>query len=96
MTSVHEFELRIAGFNRKLQFEWEQSRWKVWQLLTPHFKKGRAPQSAQAFCRFPWEMAQNNMDDMQESLERCHVTAAEAAALNALFNKNKKKSVNHG
>ena len=87
MTSVHEFHLRVEGYNRKLQFEWEQSRWKVWQLLTPHFKKGRAPQSAQAFCRFPWEKAQNNMEEMQEALTRSQVTAAETAALNALFNK---------
>lgn len=89
MTSVHEYNLRLEGFDRRLRFEWEQSRWKVWQLLTPHFKKGRAPQSAQAFCRFPWEMAQNNMEDMQEALKRSKVTANEAAALNALFNKKK-------
>lgn len=90
MTSVHEFHLRIEGLNRKHQFEWEQSRWKVWQLLTPHFKRGRAPQSAQAFCRFPWERAENNMDEMQAALQRSAVTANEAAALNALFDKKPK------
>ena len=82
MTTLHEYQLRLEGLDRKRRFEWEQSRWKVWQLLSPHYKRGRAPQTPQSFCRFPW----NNIDSTKEALERSKVSAEEAAALNALFN----------
>lgn len=91
MTTLHEYQLRLEGLDRKRRFEWEQSRWKVWQLLSPHYKRGRAPQTPQSFCRFPWEMAKNNVDSMQEALERSKVSAEEAAALNALFNNQQKQ-----
>lgn len=70
--------------------QWELKRWEVWQLLSPHYKRGRAPQSPQAFCRFPWETAANNPDDIKRALKCSRVTAEEAAALDALFNKKKK------
>ena len=88
MTSLREYQIRLRGLERKQRMAWEHSRWEVWQLLSPHYKRGRAPQTPQAFCRFPWERAENNIEDMQQSLERSRVSAEEAAALNALFNKN--------
>lgn len=83
MTTLHEYRLRLEGFERSRRFEWEQTRWKVWQLMTPHYKKGQAPKTPQAFLRFPWERISEA--DMP-TVEEVHVTKEQSDELNRIFN----------
>jgi len=83
MTTLHEYRLRFEGFDRQRRFEWEQTRWKVWQLMTPHYKKGQAPKTPQAFMRFPWEKMTE--EEVRKHVEDCHVTQEQADELNRIF-----------
>jgi hypothetical protein len=56
--------------------------------MTPHYKKGQAPRSAKAFCRFPWDAsATMTEDEALEVYERSRVSEEEAEALNKHFDK---------
>lgn len=85
-----EYRLRLAGFERREQREWERLRWQTWQLMAPHYKKGQAPRTAKAFCRFPWD-ADLTMTEEEaiEAYERSRVSQEEAEALNRHFDKLK-------
>lgn len=88
LCTYSEYRLRLEGFERKEQREWERLRWQTWQLMTPHYKKGQAPRSAKAFCRFPWDTgASMTEDEALEVYERSRVSEEEAEALNRHFNK---------
>ena len=54
---MREYSLKFDGFERKIRRDYEGMRWAVWQMMMPHFKKGQAPHTPQAFVRFPWEEA---------------------------------------
>ena len=83
LCSVGEYTLRLEGHEQEVRRRWEMLRWQTWQLLTPNFKKGRAPQTPQAFCRFPWERLAGQ--EAEAKLEASRVTEQEAEALNKLF-----------
>ena len=88
LCTYSEYRLRLEGFERKEQREWERLRWQTWQLMTPHYKKGQAPRSAKAFCRFPWDAGVSmTEDEALEVYERSRVSEEEAEALNRHFNK---------
>ena len=73
--------------------EWERMRWMVWQLSIPHFKKGRAPQTAQAFLRFPWE--RQTAEEVEKKVKEGGLTAGQIAELNRImsdYNSRHKKS----
>lgn len=56
--------------------------------MTPHYKKGQAPRSAKAFCRFPWDAgATMTEEEALEIYERSRVSEEEAEALNKHFDK---------
>lgn len=83
-----EYRLRLEGFERKEQREWERLRWQTWQLMTPHYKKGQAPRTARAFCKFPWDAgAVTTEDEAIKMYEMSRVTDEEARALNEHFKK---------
>lgn len=53
MTSVHEFQLRMSGYQEKQQVEWDRSRWMAFSIFSPFVKNG--PKTPKAWVRFPWE-----------------------------------------
>lgn len=90
LCSFSEYRLRLSGFERAEQREWERLRWQTWQLMAPHYKRGQMPRSAKAFCRFPWDKDITNDERLaQRALERSHITEDEITALNAHFDKLK-------
>lgn len=53
MTSMREFELRMAGYREQQQVEWERARWTAFSIFSPFIKNG--PKTPDAWVRFPWE-----------------------------------------
>lgn len=84
LCTYSEYRLRLEGFERKEQQEWERLRWQTWQLMTPHYKKGQAPRTAKAFCKFPWDTQMSEADAIK-AYERSRVTDEEARVLNEHF-----------
>lgn len=83
LCSWHEYELRSKAYERQAQQRWELARWQVWQLLSPHYKKGQAPKTPQAFCRFPWEGQTDQQ--IHEAYKRSRITPAEQEWLDRMF-----------
>lgn len=55
MTSLAEFEMLMDGHERRVQEEWERTRWMVFMewSISPNLK--RRPHTPQDVIRFPWE-----------------------------------------
>ena len=55
MTSLAEYEMLMEGHNRRMQNEWERTRWMVFMewSISPNLK--RRPRTPQDVVRFPWE-----------------------------------------
>lgn len=85
MTSWHEYQLRLKGYEQKIQERWIFARWAAWQnvLLSPNIKPAHKPKTPQAFCRFPWE--QPNEAEMAEKAKQYRITPEEEAALNRIL-----------
>lgn len=85
---MNEYKQRVAGFERESHRRWELARWEVWQLMAPHYKKGQAPRTPSAFCRFPWDAGTiSTEEEARQMYERSRVTENEARILNEFFTK---------
>ena len=86
---MHEYLLRSEGFTRARQLDYEHLRWLAWQMMMPHFKRGRVPASPRAFLRFGWEKMTE--EEAAEKLAECKVTEGETEELNRLIEIHHKK-----
>lgn len=61
------------------------ARWIAWQnmLLSPNIKPVNKPRTPTAFCRFPWEEAED--EELKRKAKEYRVTPEEIAELNRIF-----------
>ena len=91
---MREYLLRSDGFTRARRLDYEHLRWLVWQMMMPHYKKGRAPGSPKAFLRFGWEEMTD--EEAAERLEECKVSDEEIEELNRLIEMHHKRVNGNG
>ena len=91
---MREYLLRSDGFPRARRLDYEHLRWLVWQMMMPHFKRGRVPGSPRAFLRFGWE--EMSEEEAAERLEECKVSEEEIEELNRLVELHHKMVRNNG
>ena len=79
---MREYSLRLDGFTRAIRRGYELARWKVWQEMMPHYKKGQAPTSPEAYFRFEWE--EPTEEEIAERKEESKISPEQVAELNRL------------
>lgn len=81
LTTMHEYNLRREGLEKKIQRDWELARWKVWRTIAPFCKQiGQTPQ---VFHRFPWE--ESEAQERKRKADKYRVTEQQAEALTRFF-----------